>query len=265
MKWCIGLATAVVICAIAQSGQAGILFSASYNAETANPWNAFGIEQNQSGGSNAAQVWQVFVDNLSYSTASGTETQTFDSQASASAAGWTGNAASTTSPNNFGYSATSNAGGAAGEAGGIISRGSASAGYYADTTIGAVDMLSDLHASGRLSLNGTAANNSFFLGWIDVNNLGRRFGFQITENNGTVPDMSGARVTLTNTGANGTATGPQGQFGGVIGVPLYFSLDYIASTKTLTGVISTVPEPTSISLLAISFLGLLGTARNARI
>lgn len=265
MKWCFVLAFATAISVLAQAAPAAVIFNTSYNAEVANTFNAFGILQTQSGHADATRIWKVYADDLTYSTATGTESQSFDDSSAAAAAGWAGNGANTAAPNNFGYAGTNIAGGAPGEAGGTVNRASAAAGYYADTTIGSIDMLSDLHASGRLSIDGTTADNSFYFGWIDTTNLSRRLGFYFSENQtSVVPDKSGSRLVLSNSGANGTASSATTQFGGVAGQPLFFSIDYDAATKTLSGVISTVPEPASIAILAVGLIGLFGSLRKTR-
>ena len=95
------------------------------------------------------------------------ETQTFDSEASASAAGWT-EFGSRINNFDFGYSSTNHAEGtASGEGGGRIAR-SEPLGYYADLTLGDVNDLSiDLHATGRLKFQDSNYDGEFFFGFFD--------------------------------------------------------------------------------------------------
>lgn len=266
MKWCFGLSMVAATLLIASTTQAAIVYSASYDAEVSNSFNGFGIMQNESNHANTTFIWQVFADDLTYSTATGSESQSFGSDPSG--AGWAGNGANTADGNNFTYSAgTNNAGGAAGETGGQINRGANNRGYYADTSIGTIDMTTDLHAEGRLMIDGTAADNGFYVGWInttDPNNTLQRLGFVFSENSGAVPSKSGARIALSNSGANGTASGGNAEVSDIAGLPLYFSLDYSASTGILTGVIWTIPEPASVVLVGIGLVGLAGRTRKIR-
>lgn len=95
------------------------------------------------------------------------ETQTFDTEATASAAGWT-ESGSRINNFDFGFSATNNAEGtAAGEGGGRIAR-SEPLGYYGDLTVGGTsDLNVDLNASGRLKFQDSAYDGEFFFGYFD--------------------------------------------------------------------------------------------------
>lgn len=117
-----------------------------------------------------------------------TESQVFDSLASASSAGWSnlGNAAN---GNAFGFSATNLTGGASpsGEAGGVIAR-TPNLAYFADLTLGGVPTLNhQLLASGEL--NAVSHSNFFdnairigFFNAADTTGFVRFAGFQVAEN-----------------------------------------------------------------------------------
>ena len=116
-----------------------------------------------------------------------TETQLFDSLASAGSAGWSslGNSAN---GNAFGFSATNVTGGIspAGEAGGIIAR-TTNLAYYADLTLGGGPTLSyQLHASGELNaVSYSNFNNPIRIGFFnaaDTTGFIRFAGFQVAEN-----------------------------------------------------------------------------------
>ena len=97
------------------------------------------------------------------------ETQTFDTEASATAAGWT-EFGSRDAPFDYGFSNTNNAEGASGsgEAGGTIARGEGVNAYYADLTLGGSSDLSlDLHATGRLKFRQDDYDGETYLGWFD--------------------------------------------------------------------------------------------------
>jgi len=89
------------------------------------------------------------------------ETQTFDTEAGAAAAGWVEvNTSGGSGLDDYGFSDTANAGGTAGEAGGTVQRGDL-AGYYADTTLGGtLDRSDAIEASGLLDVTniGSAFN-----------------------------------------------------------------------------------------------------------
>jgi hypothetical protein len=84
--------------------------------------------------------------------------------------GWTG-VGNTTNGNTFGYKGTSNAGGAAGEAGGDFVAHTAGTDYYADTTLGGtLSQQNVLSASGRFTVAQTPNVNDgqFEIGWFDT-------------------------------------------------------------------------------------------------
>ena len=95
------------------------------------------------------------------------ETQSFHTEAAASAAGWT-EFGSRINDFDFGHSSTNNAEGtASGEGGGTIAR-SQPLGYYGDVTIGSISDLSiDLHATGRIKFVDSAYDGEFFFGYFD--------------------------------------------------------------------------------------------------
>jgi hypothetical protein len=96
------------------------------------------------------------------------ETQTFTSEASASADGWT-EFGSRINNFDFGFSLTNNAEGVSGEGegGGVVARSEPSA-YYADVSIdGPGDLSIDLNATGRLKFQDSAFDGEFFFGWFD--------------------------------------------------------------------------------------------------
>lgn len=258
IKQSIKLVAAVAILSLTTYAQAAVLYSNTFNmGSTKGSFNAFGVIQNQIGGS-ASQVWVFYADNFQYSTQSGStvtqEYQSFNSAVSAGAAGWSGNAAATTAPNNFGYSNTSFAGGSADEFGGTVSRGAANRGYYADTTVGTIDMAQDLYATGMINLyNGSAANNTFYLGWLDLSTLttARRLGFYITESN--VNLATDARITIGQASTGGTTSSATTNVVNIQNKVLYWSLSYNASTNELTGLIqdTPIPEPASMMLFGL--------------
>ena len=136
-----------------------------------------------------------------------TETQTFDSAALAMAAGWT-EVESRTPPNDFGFSDTNNAeGAAAGEGGGSIPRTGANPhSYYADITVGGPQDLSmDLHATGKLKFQNIDADGEYYFGWFDAVRAGLPdstedyIGFRVFEDQG-----SGWRVRASIDGNTGS-------------------------------------------------------------
>ena len=115
------------------------------------------------------------------------ETQTFNSSASAAAAGWTG-VRNTAGGNNFTWQNSNVAGGGPGEAGGTFKRvASGNAGWYADITLGgALTLTNSLSASGRLAItNVVNANQHWWLGHLGTSGFdggGRNLvGFKFQE------------------------------------------------------------------------------------
>src|SRR5688572_29251470 len=91
-----------------------------------------------------------------------TEYQNFDTAASTEAQFWTGQNNGT--PNDYGFSNTINAGGPAGEAGGVFGRTAALA-YFADTRVKPTgeaffDLFDAFGASGRIALVGSSTQNA---------------------------------------------------------------------------------------------------------
>jgi hypothetical protein len=221
-------------------------------------YTGFGLLQNQENHASTALKWTLYFDDVNYTTETGSELQSFDTEAAAIAAGWT-EFNSRAEENNFGYAGTNIAGGASlGEAGGVIHR-SAPRGWYADTTIGTVDMATDnLFASGYMVLDGSAADNTVYLGWInpaDPANT-QRLGFVITEPNAAA-GSAGARIAIGMSGAGGTQTEAQQVISNIANVPLYWELSYNASTGELSGLIREVPEPTMFGLCSAGGLWLV--------
>ena len=99
--------------------------------------------------------------------------QTFDTQAGASADGWT-EFGSRINNFDFGFSSTNNAEGtASGEGGGTIAR-SEPLGYYGDVTLGGMSDLSiDLVATGRLKFQDSAFDGEFFFGYFSFRRVDR--------------------------------------------------------------------------------------------
>jgi len=95
-----------------------------------------------------------------------TKTQDFESEAAAAAAGWVGSD-NTVEGNSYGWSDSDNAGGAAGEAGGVFARAGVND-YYADTSIGTLTLDDSMAASGRLLLtNVQDFTGGQCLGWFN--------------------------------------------------------------------------------------------------
>ena len=129
------------------------------------------------------------------------ESQTFDTEASAIAAGWT-ESNSRVAPNDFGFSDSNNAEGASGkgEAGGAFPRyGGNPHSYYADTTVlrgnPPSDLNVDLRATGRLKYQNVNADGEFYFGWFDTVQAGLPastedyLGFRINEPNDASGDF----------------------------------------------------------------------------
>jgi hypothetical protein len=120
------------------------------------------------------------------------ETQTFDTAASATAAGWT-ELNSRTAPQNFGFSATANAGGPAGEAGGTFFRqptATAGAGaYYADTAIGLLNINQPMTFTTKW--NSVDRNSEIYVGFFNT-----AFGAppQGTAQQSVLPNFLGFRI-----------------------------------------------------------------------
>ena len=289
---CLSLLVALVVAlagvqsAVAQCPGPNCLYDESRQiGAEASDWDGFGLMQD--GQSNSDELrpgafWEVYIDDLTYSVQGGTESQSFDTNAAATTAGWVGRdngpgKVTTTEdppgnllvdPTDYGYRNSSHTPGSPGEAGGIIARGSSPTGYYADTTIGTVDMTTDdFHASGRLFLDGTVADNAMFLGWIEAavapdEQREEFMGFFIFEGTDPVTDNRSARVRIGIEGDNGQNIGNEQRLSEVItkNPHAQFTLDYSATTGVLRGTIF-VPEPSSVLLGVMALLGCLAVRR----
>ena len=127
------------------------------------------------------------------------ETQTFDSEISAEAAGWTGNMNRDDGlGTDFGFSATDNAGGSsgAGEAGGLFPRLQTPVAFYGDTDLGGELTLDDvLAATGKFMISNLDFDGEIWLGWFDATDSPNRtdfLGLHFREpNDATRPDFRG--------------------------------------------------------------------------
>jgi hypothetical protein len=121
--------------------------------------------------------------------------------------GWTGSG-NTTSGNNYGYKpASSNAGGATGEIGGIFARNVGES-YFADTHLSATfNLNSTLTASGKVTVFGQSnTDGQWFLGHISSNTLnGSGLGIEFLELNATTV-RARARYTAPGGGASGASS-----------------------------------------------------------
>lgn len=112
----------------------------------------------------------VSVGLLSGTAFAGMATENFDDLATATDHGWTGSG-NETSPQSFGFSATSNVLGTAGEAGGTFSRATGLT-YYADTSLGGSFKRSDSFSfSGSARLSNTDFDGTIFIGFFNASNL----------------------------------------------------------------------------------------------
>lgn len=104
----------------------------------------------------------------------GMETQTFEGEASAAAAGWLANDEASSPDRNIdlGWKDSSNTTGVAGEGGGTIHRsGMLPVGFYADTTIGDLTLNDSFEASGTLYLENTDFDGEMHIGFFDAQRL----------------------------------------------------------------------------------------------
>ncbi|MCH8046848.1 MAG: PEP-CTERM sorting domain-containing protein [Planctomycetes bacterium] len=170
------------------------------------------------------------------------ETQSFDSEASASAAGWT-EFQSRDAPFDYGFSNTNNAEGdsGSGEAGGTIARGAGLNAYYADLTLGGSSDLSlDLHATGRLKIRDVDFDGEMYLGWFD-SAVAEAAGFDVQEDK----DYIGLRFFEPNNGLWRLYASIDGIFPSPIGVgnqidlpddtALDFEIDWDADGGAIAG------------------------------
>ena len=115
-----------------------------------------------------------------------TVTQNFDT----APANWIG-VNNTSSGNNFGWSNTNNAGGTAGEAGGLFDRNGLFA-YYADTSLGGdFNGTMDFAFSGRIEIQNINANSTVRVGYFDTSA-------------GTNPTFLGISISEPSGGSGGT-------------------------------------------------------------
>jgi hypothetical protein len=273
MKVRLQLVVGLLVALVVAPASAAVIWSDSINlgARTTS-WNAFGMVQNQGTGSNVTQGHTFFVDNVNYTSNVGQESQTFDSEASAIAAGWT-EQESRDGTNEFGYSATSNAGGAPGEGGGFLARiggnpgGDGNQGLYGDVYSGGVSMTQNLSATGLMSLNATAGDGSFFFGWLNAvapANDDFHLGFVVSEAGTAAAKTAGeirVRIGEQSTGYNTHSATVQTAGGLLLNHPgerLRWTLNWDASTKVLSGSIATVPEPGAIALLLVGLASVAG-------
>lgn len=117
------------------------------------------------------------------------ETQTFDTAASAAAAGWS-EVGTRTAPHNYGWSNTNVAGGATGEGGGIIGMNNTSVSSYADRAIGGPFGFTAFSASGRFDLTDieTDPNVRFKVGYFNgsaTTSVPESIGFEIQDASST--------------------------------------------------------------------------------
>jgi len=146
------------------------------------------------GGTNRGETYLVYgrggTNPLSGSLDLAVESQSFDSEAAASAGGWigAGNAAPPAGWGPYGYSDSNNTAGASGsgEVGGIFER-TPTRSYYADTSIGTVNGADGFSGSGELYVSAPFADNDTFVGHMEAstatgyeNNHG---GFMLRESN----------------------------------------------------------------------------------
>ena len=107
------------------------------------------------------------------------ETQTFDSEPSAAAAGWLANEEGQNPERDcdlcetdLGWKSSNNAGAAAGEGGGLLHRsGTLPIGFYADTTIGELTLEQPISASGKVYLGNLDFDGHAQFGFLDANRL----------------------------------------------------------------------------------------------
>jgi hypothetical protein len=116
----------------------------------------------------------------------------FNTQASAMADGWTGNG-NQANGQNFGFSATSHAGGTMGEAGGVTVRNTVRAAYgnVFGPAYGCLTLNDTLTCTGRVAGVGANGNSGLFIGWYNTTNVaagtvGNSFGLLLS-GSGTSP------------------------------------------------------------------------------
>jgi len=188
--------------------------------------------------------------------ATSTETQTFDTAASAAADGWTEIGCTrdlTNCGTDFGFSASSNAGGSAGEGGGRFSRWGSQA-FYVDSDLGGNVTLDDhLTATGKVYFDQVQLTAGVNFGWYDVdpNDLDRA--------SSTLPALGMFFAEGGRTGAR-VRTPPSGGIGPINGqlslpndIPLEFSFVYDPDDGVYGSMTYTLTNPAVPSSSTISF------------
>ena len=161
--------------------------------------------------------------------------------------------------NNFGFSNTSNAGGAAaGEAGGLFIR-STSPAYLADTNSGTLyPQLSDLDFSGQLYLQNNNWNGTAFIGFVNHTNFSSRFGININEPNAGSGTAFRGNVVF---GSDSSAT-----INLTPGTPISYSLHWSSTNQTVTGTVGGQPVSfTHVPLTEVFDQAAIGTLGNGTI
>jgi hypothetical protein len=172
------------------------------------------------------------------------ETQIFDSEASAATGGWVGvENHNPTTMTDFGFSNTSNATGisGAGEAGGYFPRSKLPTGYYADTTLGTLDLTSPLSASGRVVFYTENLDGGLRLGWFNKDQLANALpsgvGVQFAEGN-----RFQANVRFNNE----TGTSSSLVSGGIGPTSAPFQFDWNPTSRIFTATIGGVTASTPV-------------------
>ena len=190
-----------------------------------------------------------------------TETQTFDSEDSAAATGWTFNEEGQSTERylegetednrcrvdapcetNLGWKESNFAGGdSAGEGGGLVHRsGKLPVGFYADTTIGELTLDMPITASGKVSLHNMNANGHYHFGFFDAQRViddpldfGAHLGFLIGEPGGGVqPNFRWGHAVRTD-GELLQNEHDAFDLGALPGESLEFVIDYDPTTSSL--------------------------------
>jgi hypothetical protein len=182
-----------------------------------------------------------------------TETQKFNNEADALSTGWIGeNNRNLSFGTDFGFSETNKANGTsgAGEAGGIFPRRNQPIGYYADLSVGHLNLNVPLQASGRVVFEQGGLDGGIRIGWFNTSDLTNPLpafaGVQIAEQN-----RHQAVVILNDrTGRDAIF-----QSGGVGPVSVPFSLSWNPATRSITATIGSVTNFTNTMTDAQMALG----------
>jgi len=173
----------------------------------------------------ALAAWMITASHARVGSAQ-TEAQSFASASSAQAAGWLTNPEGANPERgcqdgpcatDLGWKNSKFAGGAAaGEAGGLLHRsGGLPVGFYADTTIGSLNLDMALHAKGKVALQDLGFDGHAHIGFFDAKRLqmdptdyGAVLGFQIAEPGGGVaPNFRWGYIIRDNSGAMNNTNG----------------------------------------------------------